>query len=325
MMTLSQAVLLIFWVFFFAMNVHAGTSSEGFSDWLKQLRKEAKHAGVSQETIHKTLGEIQEPNPQIIGLDQNQPEFKQPFTEYLSSRMTREKINYGRKMLRRYPTWLGRVEGTYGVQKRFLLALWGVESNYGKHLGSFPVVESLTSLAYDGRRADYFKRELFIVLKMVDAEIVPLSRMRGSWAGATGQCQFMPSAIQNFAVDADGDRVLDIWTSVPDVLASMANYLRRSGWRNDHTWGREVKLPQNFNSDLVGLKTSLPLPRWNALGVRRANGQNLPGRNIRASLIMPDGLNGQAFLVYDNFRVLLSWNRSTHFALTVGLLSDHFQ
>ena len=325
MMTLSQTALLIFWVFFFVMNVSAGTSSEGFSDWLQQLRKEAERAGISQGTIHQTLDKIQEPNLQIIALDKNQPEFKQPFNEYFSSRVTLERVTYGHKMLSRYPTWLDRVEQAYGVQKRFLLALWGVESNYGKHLGTFPVLESLTTLAYDGRRADYFKRELFVVLKMIDADIVPLSRMRGSWAGATGQCQFMPSAIQNFAVDADGDRFADIWTSVPDVLASMANYLRRSGWRNDHTWGREVKLPQKFNSDLVGLKTSLPLPRWNALGIRRINGQEPPGRNIRASLIMPVGLNGRAFLVYDNFRVLLSWNRSIHFALTVGLLSDHFQ
>jgi membrane-bound lytic murein transglycosylase B len=226
-------------------------------------------------------------------------------------------------MMKRYPTWLDRVEREYGVQRRFIVALWGIESNYGEHTGSFAVIQSLVTLAYDGRRSNYFRKELLNALHILDDGHLSLEEMKGSWAGAMGQCQFMPSSFHHYGIDADGDSRIDIWNSIPDVFASTANYLAKAGWKDDQTWGRPVRLPENFDYSLAGLKTRLPLSRWQALGVRRINGRNLPKRrDLTASLIIPDGSDGPAYLVYDNFRVLLAWNRSEAFAVAVGTLAD---
>lgn len=286
------------------------------------FRTEAAAGGISQQTLEKALAGIEEPLPKVIDLDRKQPEFTQTVENYVAIRVSDQRITEGRRMLRRYPTWLGRVEDRHRVQRRFIVALWGIETNYGNHTGGFPVIEALVSLAYDGRRSAYFRRELLDALQIVDAGHIPLRRMKGSWAGAMGQCQFMPSVFRRHAVDADGDHRRDIWTSVPDVLASAANYLAAAGWKDDQTWGRPVRLPKEFDSSLAGLETRLPLGKWQALGVRRMNGYALPRRNLEASLIIPDGPGSQAYLVYDNFRVLRVWNKSNAFALAVGLLSD---
>ncbi len=183
-------------------------------------------------------------------------------------------------------------------------------------------MQALDTLAWDPRRSAYFRRELLEGLRILDAGHVPLRRMTGSWAGAMGQCQFMPSVFRAHAVDAEGDGRIDIWHSVPDVLSSAANFLAASGWKDDQTWGRKVRLPKGFDTALAGLETRLPLARWQALGVRRSNGRALPRRNLQASLLLPDGPDGPAYLVYDNFRVLRRWNRSNAFAIAVGTLSD---
>jgi membrane-bound lytic murein transglycosylase B len=294
-----------------------------FSDWLKNLRVEAAAAGISQETLETALATVKAPLPRVIALDRSQPEFTQSLEEYVAARANKKRIDGGREVMARYPTWLGRIEREYGVQRRFLVALWGIESNYGTNIGGLPVLQSLATLAYDGRRADYFRRELINALHILDAGHIPLELLNGSWAGAMGQCQFMPSSFRRFAVDATGEGRIDIWTTVPDVLASMANYLARAGWKDDQTWGRPVKLPKKFDTSLAGLETRLPLSRWQALGVRRSDGSALPRRgDLRASLILPDGPGGPAYLVYDNFRALLSWNRSSAFAVAVGTLAD---
>jgi len=308
----------------FALATPAGAAEKGqiFRTWLTELRAEARAAGISQQTIDKALATVRKPRKQVIRLDRNQPEFKQSLKTYVATRINDRRVAIGRTMLRRYPTWLGRVEQRYGVQRRFILALWGIETGYGENSGNFPVIRSLATLAYDGRRADYFRGELIEALRILDAGHVHLARMKGSWAGAMGQCQFMPSAFRDFAVDADRSGRIDIWGSVPDVLGSIANYLSRSGWQDDQTWGREVKLPKGFDFSVTGLETRLPLSRWQALGVRRSNGRALPRREIDASLILPDGPKGPAYLVYDNFRVLRRWNRSNAFAVAVGTLAD---
>ncbi len=293
-----------------------------FADWLQELRDEAKAAGISEATLDLALANLVTPRAEVVTLDRSQPELTQAFSRYLAARVGEERIDRGQLMLRRYPTWLGRVERDYGVQRRFIVALWGMESSYGLHTGNFPVVEALAALAYDGRRAAYFRGELLNALRIVDAGYIPFERMKGSWAGAMGQCQFMPSSFLRFAVDADGDGRRDIWESVPDVLASTANYLAHHGWQDDQTWGRPVRLPREFDAELAGLETRLPLSRWQALGVRRLDGRPLPRRELKASLLLPDGPQGPAFLVYDNFRALLRWNRSISFALAVGSLSD---
>ncbi|PLX80106.1 MAG: lytic murein transglycosylase [Desulfuromonas sp.] len=295
--------------------------TKDFSAWLENLRQEALSSGISLQTVDAALSHIRKPQPKVISRDRKQPEFTQTTARYVKSRVGRERIANGRKMLDRYPTWLGRVEKKYGVQRRFIVALWGIESSYGKHTGNHPVIQSLATLAYDNRRGDYFRKELIEALHIVDEGLVPLRRLKGSWSGALGQCQFMPTSFRHYAVNADGGR-LDIWSSVPDVLASTANFLAHAGWRDDQTWGRPVQLPKEFDLSLAGLETRLPLSRWQELGVRRINGTNLPRQDMSASLIVPDGPGGQAYLVYKNFRALLRWNRSTAFAISVGTLAD---
>jgi membrane-bound lytic murein transglycosylase B len=317
----SSLVLIITWVCLLP-GFQAEAKENNFSGWLETLREEAYSAGISQKTLKAALTDITEPLPRVIALDRNQPESTQTLAHYVATRVNERRIANGRRMISRYPTWLGRIEKEYGVPRRFIVALWGIESNYGEYSGSFPVIQSLVTLAYDDRRGPYFRRELLDALWILDAGHIPLQRMKGSWAGAMGQSQFMPSSFRRFAVDADGDGRIDIWNSVPDVLGSAANYLNRAGWKKGQTWGRPVKLPKNFDLSRAGLGTRLPLSQWQALGVRRSDGSALPGRDLNASLIVPDGPGGPAYLVYDNFRVLLAWNRSISFGVAVGTLAD---
>jgi membrane-bound lytic murein transglycosylase B len=316
----SSLVLIVTLVFL--APVRSGATENVFAAWLENLRSEALAAGISLTTLDTALADIEEPLPRVIDLDRKQPESLQTLESYVAARVSETRIGTGRKMMKRYSSWLGRVEQKSAVQRRFLVALWGIETNYGAQTGGFSVVHSLVTLAYDERRGPYFRKELLAALRILDAGHIPFERMRGSWAGAMGQCQFMPTSFLSYAVDGDGDGRIDIWNSVPDVLASSANYLARAGWKNDQTWGRPVKLPQNFDVSLAGLQTRLPLARWQALGVRSSNGSALPGRGLEASLLIPDGPEGPAYLVYDNFRALLTWNRSISFAVAVGLLSD---
>jgi len=300
----------------------AARETEEFSAWLDALRVEARAAGISQQTLAVALSGIEEPLSRVVDLDRKQPETTLSLQAYVAGRVSEKRIAAGRRMLRRYPTWLGRVERKYGVQRRFIVALWGLETNYGEHTGGFPVIQSLVTLAYDQRRGAYFRRELLEALKILDAGHISPERMRGSWAGAMGQCQFMPSSFRRFAVDADGDGRVDLWSSVPDVLASIANYLASSGWRDDQTWGRPVRLPKHFDSSRAGLEERLPLSRWQSLGVRRSDGRPLSRRQLEASLLVADGPEETAYLVYGNFRRILSWNRSDAFAVAVGTLAD---
>jgi len=300
----------------------AGEPQQEFAVWLEALRVEARAAGISQKTLDAALAEVTAPLPRVIESDRNQPEQKETLADYVTARVSRSRIDLGRRMLRRYPTWLGRVERRYRVQRRYIVALWGIETRYGEHTGELPVIPSLVTLAYDQRRGTYFRKELLEALRIVDAGHIPLQQMRGSWAGAMGQCQFMPSSFRRFAVDAAGDGRIDIWNSVPDVLASIANYLAQTGWQDDQIWGRPVRLPKRFDSSRAGLDNRLPLSRWQALGVRRHDGRSLPGRHLEASLLVAEDPGGPAYLVYDNFRSLLAWNRAKAFAVAVGTLAE---
>lgn len=323
MKSVSSLILMITSICcFFVTSVQAEDRVKDFASWLEDFRVEARAAGISQETLDAALADIEAPLPRMIDLDQKQPESTQLMVDYVATRVNKQRIKKGRRMMRLYPTWLGRVEREYGVQRRFIVALWGIETSYGKNSGSHPVIQSLATLAYEGRRGVFFRKELLEALRILDAGHIPLQRMKGSWAGAMGQFQFMPSSFRHYAVDADGNDRIDIWHSVPDALASAANYLRQAGWKDDQTWGRPVRLPEKFDFSLAGLNIRLPLSRWQSLGVRRSNGSALPRRDLAASLILPDGPDGPAYLVYDNFRALRSWNRSNAFAIAVGTLSD---
>jgi len=291
-----------------------------FSVWLQELRQEALAEGISQPTIDRALANLTL-RPRIISNDKQQPEFQLSLQQYLQQRITPKRIAAGNEMLRRYPTWLRRVEQQFAVQRRFIVALLGIESNYGRNQGQVPVIQALTTLAYDKRRSTYFRRELLTTLQLLDRGELRQELLTGSWAGAMGQCQFMPSSFARYAVNMDGG-LTDIWNSIPDVFASTANYLHLSGWQGNQTWGRPVTLPPKFDSRLADLKQRKPLASWQALGVRTATGRALPRSSLQASLILPDGPTGPAWLVYDNFRVLLKWNRSVSFAVTVGTLAD---
>jgi membrane-bound lytic murein transglycosylase B len=203
-----------------------------------------------------------------------------------------------------------------------IVALWGVETDFGRLPGNFSIVNSLATLAYEGRRADLFRGELLEALRILDDGDVTVRAMRGSWAGAMGQVQFMPSTFRRYAVDFNGDGKRDIWNSRADALASAANYLAQIGWVKRQSWGREVAVPAALNRDLIGLEQRKTLAEWHKLGVRRKDGGDLPKFDLTASLIQPSNSNGRAFLVYDNFRVIMQWNRSTYFGTAVGLLAD---
>jgi membrane-bound lytic murein transglycosylase B len=294
--------------------------TESFNRWLVEFRAEALSLGISQKTLDQALTGLT-PNPRIIKLDRKQPEFTQTVWGYLDKRVTKRRIKRAQKLLNQHRDLLEKVQQRYGVQPRFLVAFWGLETNFGDYTGKLSVVRSLATLAFDPRRKGYFRKELIAVLKIIDKGDMTAD-VQGSWAGAMGQSQFMPSTFQRYAVDLDGDGRRNLWTSLADVFGSSANFLSSVGWQKDRTWGREVTLPKGFNVELSGLHNRKPLSEWQAMGVRKAAGGILPNVDIEASLILPAGYLGPAFLVYTNYRKIMIWNRSINYALAVGYLSD---
>ncbi|MEK7245145.1 MAG: lytic murein transglycosylase [Pseudomonadota bacterium] len=314
--------------FLVAMTLCAGTlpgraaeTRPPFAEWLQGLRADARAAGIRDSTFERALAGI-EPIPRVIELDRRQPEFTLTFREYMEKVVPPARVEKGRQRLGENRAMLDEISAKYGVQGRFLVAFWGVESDFGRLTGGFPVVAALATLAYDGRRSAYFRKELIFALEIIDRGHVTPERMVGSWAGAMGQTQFMPSSFRSFAVDHDGDGRIDLWNSRPDVFASAANYLKRSGWKGDETWGRAVNLPAGFDARLIGTGVVRTLAEWSALGLTRADGNALPARALKASVVRAEGDKGPAFLVYDNYRAILKWNRSTFFAIAVGSLAD---
>lgn len=292
------------------------------SEWLEGVRKDALALGVGAPTVDGALARMT-PIPRVIELDRKQPEFTQTFWRYMDSRVTPARVTRGRELLKRHGKLLDRVAATYKVPPRFLVAFWGLESNFGDYTGKMSLLGSLATLAHDRRRADFFRGQLLAGLQVMDRGDIPLDA-QSSWAGAMGQTQFIPTTYRDFAVDGDGDGQRDLWGSLADVFASSANYLGRSGWQEQETWGREVSLPSGFDYDLASLEVRKSLTEWQALGVRNADGGPLPQAGIEASIILPGGHEGPAFAVYKNFRVTLIWNRSLLYAIAVGHLADLF-
>ena len=299
-------------------------TGSSFDSWLKELRHEARSNGISVATLDAALSGVT-PLRLVLDSQRRQPEQRLRLESYLERVVPQERVRAGEDRSRASHQLLQDIGVRYGVQPRFLVALWGVESDYGRNQGTVPTVASLATLAYGGRRQAYFRRELLEALTILDRHELEVPRMVGSWAGAMGQCQFMPSNFLRIAVDYDGDGRRDIWSTEADVLASIANFLSRLGWKDDQTWGREVLLPSDFDARLVAPDVRLKLGRWQILGVRRADGRNLPTRDLSATIITPDGPRGRAFVVYGNFECLLRWNRSTHFALAVGHLANRLR
>lgn len=295
-----------------------------FSTWLTELKAEARARGISDNTIDQAFTEVSGPLDRVLELDRSQPEFTQTFSAYMKNRMSEQRIERGRRMLEEHAGLFARLQAEYGVQPQYLVSFWALESNFGDFTGGFSVVNALATLAWDPRRADMFRNELLTALTIIDAGHIAADRMTGSWAGAMGQCQFMPSTFAAYAKDGDGDGRIDIWGSVPDVMTSAANYLSRAGWKEGERWGREVLLPDNFDFTLSGTGVRKSVTEWNTLGVRRVDGTPLGAATMEASVIVPAGVKGPAFLAYDNFRTTMVWNRSTFYAISVGHLADRF-
>jgi membrane-bound lytic murein transglycosylase B len=317
---LAAAVLLAGVVF-----APAGQAKD-FTAWLGELRRDAVAAGISQKTVDAALPDGLRPIPRIIELDRKQPEKTRTLGQYLDSIVSADRKDKGRTRYLNNKALLHEVGDKYGVDPATIVALWGVETNYGAITGGYQVIPALATLAYDGRRADFFRGELMKALKIVDEDHISLDRFKGSWAGAMGQCQFMPSSFMRFAVDHNGDGRRDIWGTEADVFASAANYLSQSGWKRGQVWGHEVMPPRKLDRSLVGVDKEYPLSFWRERNIRGLNGQPVAAdAALKASLIQPDGPEGRAFLVYDNYKVIMKWNKSTYFATSVGLLSDHIR
>jgi len=299
----------------------AKAAEADFYAFLAGVRRDATAQGIRAPTVESALHSAQF-LPHVIELDRKQPEQVLTFSEYLDKVVTQQRKEDARRELTANRALLDAISRRWGVEPPIIVALWGLESDFGKITGNYSVISSLATLAYDGRRSSYFRSELIAALRILDQGHIRLENMTGSWAGAMGQCQFMPSSFLSYAVDYDGDGRRDIWNDRADVLASIANYIGRLGWRGGESWGREVLVPPGLDPRFAGLELRRPTGEWNRLGVRSVDAGPLASRESEASLVMPDGATGPAFLVYENFRVIMRWNKSTYFAASVGYLAD---
>jgi membrane-bound lytic murein transglycosylase B len=297
------------------------TAQEPFEQCRQRLSALAIDRGIS-ETVATTVMADVEPLERVISADRNQPEFVQSFDQYLGVRVTADRVETGRRLYAEHRTLLDRLTAQYGVPGQYLVAFWGLESNFGRYLGDIPVFDSLTTLACDQRRSAYFTDELINALTIVDRGDAEAHEMIGSWAGAMGQTQFMPSVYLEHAVDGDGDGRANLWASTADALSSAAKYLGSMGWDAGFRWGREVIVPNDFDFSLAGRDLPRPLSSWRESGVSDGAGQLVPALAIDAALLVPAGSDGPAFLVYDNFAAIMRWNRSENFAISIGHLAD---
>ena len=291
-------------------------SYANFQQWLRDFRQYAAGQGISEATLNKALDGVRY-RERVIELDGYQPEFVRPIWEYLDTAVSSTRITNGQEKLADHRNTAQQMEQRYGVPAEIIVAIWGIESNYGSNFGDFSTLESLATLAYDGRRRDFARGELLAALRIIDQGDIAAEDMKGSWAGAMGHTQFIPSSFEAYAVDGDGDGRRDIWDSIPDVMASTANYLARAGWQSGQPWGVEVRLPEGFDYAQTERRSSA---EWRNQGVKAQQGE-LPNFDS-AAIVIPAGANGPAFLVGANFRAILRYNNATSYALAVATLGD---
>ena len=311
----------------FNLSILQADEEEGsFDDWIAHIKQLAKEKGISDETLSVSFENI-ERIERVIELDRKQPEFTLTLDEYLNNTVTKGRMNKGKNFYDEHNDLLKTISNKFKVQPRFILALWGIETSFGKFTGSFNVIRSLSTLSHDLRRRDFFTDELINALTIVDQGHINSDEMMGSWAGAMGQNQFMPSSFLSYATDFNNDNKKDIWNTQSDVFASTANYLSSSGWNYEQTWGREVKVikkidPEFITTSAKSIDVNKKIPEWINLGVVNLDGTKLPEVNIDAYLVYPEGDDGRKFLVYGNFKTIMKWNRSLFFGISVGKLSD---
>lgn len=293
---------------------------DGFPECIARLKDRAVAAGVNEQTAGTVLASA-EHLERVIELDRRQPEFTTTFADYLNRRVNSLRVGQGRLLLWKHRQLLDRVTRETGVPAQYLVAFWGLETNFGAYFGKMSVPSSLATLACDERRSEFFTEQLIAALRIIDEGNIPAEQMEGSWAGAMGHVQFMPTVFLRHAVDADGDGRRDLWNSLPDAMMSAGNFLKAMGWNPDYRWGREVQLPDNFDYGLADGRR-LELTKWRKLGVRDAFGNPLPDDDVKAHVVVPAGHRGPAFLAYHNFNVIMGWNRSEFYAIAVGHLAD---
>jgi len=305
----------------FNMSVPAA-ADPGFDKFVRGFWSTAQSAGISAQTYNAVFTGMK-PDDDTLRLMSKQSEFVKPIWDYLDSAVSDDRVEKGRKLLQEYGPVLQQIEARYGVDREAVLAIWGMETNYGGYMGRHNVIQALATLAYAApRRKSFWEKELVTALGIVQAGHVRFDDMEGSWAGAMGHTQFMPSSWKAYAADYNGDGRRDIWTSIPDALASTANYLKRHGWQTGKTWGYEVKLPAGFDYHLADGDKTLSLGEWSRYGIRRSNGKGFPRPSDNAILVLPAGASGPAFLMLKNFYVIKRYNNATAYALAVGHLAD---
>ncbi|QEA39076.1 lytic murein transglycosylase [Pistricoccus aurantiacus] len=298
----------------------SSTEARDFVDWVATFRREARDQGIGESVLVSAFEGVRF-QPRVIELDGAQPEFVRPIWSYLDTAVSATRIEQGRKQLAAHEGAASAAAQRYGVPKEILVAIWGIESNYGANFGGFSTIDALATLAFEGRRSEFAKQELMAALRILQAGDIDASRMRGSWAGAMGHTQFMPSSFEAYAVDGDADGHRDIWGSIPDVMASTAHYLDRAGWRAGEPWGVEVTLPQGFDYTQASAAIRRSSEQWASEGVAALNGRALPNFD-EAAILVPAGASGPAFLVGPNFRAILRYNNATSYALAVGTLAN---
>ncbi len=321
----------------FALTTAAAAqdSQPKWEDWLKGVRTEAEAKGIRAEILDATLTGLT-PLERIVKADQNQAEFVETLDTYLAKRVSQLRIDNGRKAMTENADILRRVADRYGVQPEYIVAIWGMETAYGKVKPGENAIQALATLAYDPRRSTYFRKELFAALEILDKDYISTGEMKASWAGAMGQPQFMPTSYLQYAADFDGDGHRDIWNNPGDIFASIANYLKSYAWKGEQVWGYEVSLPAGFPAKLAAVGSydkggcramnqhsrALPVSEWQAMGVRDRAGGDLPASDLEATLVEPDGETGRAFLTFGNYRAILRYNCANFYAIAVGRLAD---
>lgn len=285
------------------------------------LIERAEHAGFSSyitETVIDDISAIK----RVISLDKKQPEFTQTFEQYIKARVTNYHVRVGREKLKQHKSLFDRLEKQYGIPRQYLVSFWGLETVFGKHKGKMSVLNALTTLACDQRRSEFFTQELLNLFTLIETEQVSVEQLQGSWAGAMGHMQFMPTAYLKYAVDGDNDGKVDVWNNEVDALTTAANYLNQIGWQAKERWGREVKLPKEFAFEKIAFDQYYSLSTFQKLGILQTNNSSLPHYDIQAELYLPSGHQGPAFLLYPNFNVIMTWNLSKSYALSVGILAN---
>lgn len=315
--TLLFAVLFSFVT---TQNIFAVVKEIEFRNWLDGFKRYAVEHGVEPVVAEKYLDKVRL-NFKVIELDKAQPEFKMTFDEYLK-KVTMSKMQNAKKEFDNNVNLLNNVASEFNVAPQYIVALWAMESDFGRVIGKFDILESLANLAFEGRRKKFFEKELIDALIILSRGYADEKQMIGSWAGAMGQIQFMPSSLLQYGVDYNSDGKIDIWNDKMDIFASAANYLKKNGWNGKYGWGKKILLPKDFDNKLFGMNIKYTADEWNKFGVRNLDGSGLENMPWSMSIILPDEKKNEAFLVFPNYRVIMSWNKSTYFATSVGLLAD---